>query len=253
MTAKAKAQPLPSGWHLAKASLGMWKRHLKTFTLLTALVALPANLIQLLLASSDGTISTYISLVSVLMNLALVWAALQLEGGAKTVRLRQAYYEGTASFVRFLLASAVIVVELIPITVGLFLYNVGVAGAAPGTTSFERVVVGLLAFALTLPSVFWVNRSVLALVGVPSGDLRPVAAVRDSWRRVKGHSWQVLAKLLFLMLAAAALVAIPAIILVFLYERTTNRGFLALLQVFASLVILPFIDIYLVKLNRELT
>jgi len=251
MTAKAKA--LPSGWSLAKASLATWRKHLKALTLLIALVAVPASLVQLLVNSSDGTISTYVSLVSVIMNLALVWMILQLEGGAKTVSLRQAYYDGTAGFVRFLLVSAVLVAELIPATVGLFIYSIGVAGAAPGTTGFERVIVTLLALALTIPSLFWINRSLLALVVVPGGQLRPMAAIRDSWGRVKGRSWQVLRKLLFLILAAVLLIAIPAIILVFLYERTTNRGFLALLQVFASLVILPFIDIYFVKLNQELS
>lgn len=247
-----KPKPLSSGWRLSLDSLATWKRHIKMLTLVTAVVAVPANLIQLLVASTDTTVSAYVSLASVVMNLALIWTIIKLGDGDKAVTLRGAYYDGTASIVRFLLVSFILVAELIPLTLGLFLYNVGVIGAAPGTTNFEKGVVALIVVLMALPSLFWFNRSVLALVAAPEGALRPMAAVRKSWASVKGHSWQVLRRLLFLIVAGALLIAIPAAVLVVLYDRTTNRGFLALLQVFASLFILPFIDIYLYKLYREL-
>ena len=246
------AKPLSSVWKLTKASLATWNQHAKILTLVVALVAVPTNLLQLLLSAGDTTLSAYVSLAALVMNLALIWAIIRLESGDKKVSLRQAYYEGTASLVRFLLVSFLLVAELVPLAIGLLLYNVGVAGAAPGTTGFEEIIISLLALALAVPSLFWFNRSLLALVLLPGSELRPMTAVKQSWRSVRGRSWQVLRKLLGLVLVAGLLIAVPAIILVLLYEHTTNRGFLALLQLFASLAILPLIDIYLYKLSQEL-
>jgi len=249
MTGTKKLSP---SWRLTAASLSSWRKHLKAFTLVTAAVAIPANLIQLGTPSGDSSLSAYLSIAAIVMNLALIWTVVQIESGHK-VKLADSYYKGTASFVRFLLVSMLIVVELVPLALGLLLYSVGVVGAAPGTVALEKGFVGLLALLLAAPSLWLVNRSVLALIVAPATELAPIAAVRQSWRSVKGHSWQVLRRLGSLILAALLLVAIPALVLVYLYDRTTNRGFLALLQVFTSLVILPFINLYLYKLYRELT
>lgn len=244
-------QKLTSGWGITRATLKSWRKHFKLLFFVTAAVAVPANLIQLLVPSSDSSLSAYISLAAIVMNLALVWTIIQLEEGRK-LKLRQAYYEGTASFVRFLLMSVLLVLELIPVGIGLLLYSVGVVGAAPGTTSFEKGFISVLVLVIFAPSVFLINRSLLAMMVVPSGNLGPMAAIKASWRRVKGRSFQVLRRFLSLILGVFVITIIPALAMVFLYERTTNRGFLALLQVFTSVIVLPFINLYLYKLYREL-
>lgn len=242
---------LTSTWRLTRSSLASWRRHLKILTIVTAAVAVPANIIQLAIPSGDSSVSAYLSLAAIVMNLALIWTVIQVEHD-RPVTLARAYYEGTASFVRFLLVSLVIVLELIPLALALLLYNVGIVGAAPGTVPLEKGFVGLLVLLLALPSLWLVNRSVLALVIAPATTLRPWAVLGQSWRSVKGHSWQVLGRLVGLAVAALGLLAIPALVLVFLYDRTANRGWLALLQVLTSVLILPFINLYLYKLYREL-
>lgn len=242
---------MASGWQLTKASLASLGKHFKVLVLVTAVVAVPANLIQLVAPSSDSSLSAYISLAAIIMNLALIWTIIQIEQGHST-KLHWSYYRGTAGFVRFLLVSVLLVLELIPIALGLLLYSVGVVGAAPGTSVFEKGFVGILALLLFAPSVFLINRSLLALVVVPAGDLGPVGAIKASWRRVKGHSFQVLRRYGSLIVATTAIIIIPALAMVYLYQRTTNRGWLVILQVFTSLIILPFINLYLYKLYQEL-
>lgn len=242
---------MKSAWQLTTESLKTEARHLGTLLLVTAVVAVPINLASLYSSGADVTVSAYSTLASVLMNIALIWTVLALLAG-KSVKLSAAYYQGTASFVRFILASALLIVELVPLALGLLLYSVGVLGAAPGTSLFEKGALLALALLLAAPSVWMVNRSLFGLIEVVDRDTPPLAAVRTSWGWVKGQSWQVLGRLAALIIITVLLLAVPAIILVLVYGKTANRGFLVLLQVLISLFILPFIIIYLAKLRQEL-
>ncbi|HSX14619.1 MAG TPA: hypothetical protein VLE72_01755 [Candidatus Saccharimonadales bacterium] len=242
---------LPSVWQLTKQSLSLERSHLKIFLGITALVAVPTNLINLAAGTSDASISTYLSLASLLMNIALIWTVIQLEAG-RQVTLRQAYYGGTANLVKFLLVSVALILELLPLALALVLYSVGVIGASPGTSLAERIIISALAITLAIPSIFWLNRGLFALYEVTSGSTRPIQALRTASQRVRGHSWAVLSRLLGLVIATLILALIPAAPLVLIYAQTTNHAVLALLQVLISLLVLPFAVIYINKLYRAL-
>jgi hypothetical protein len=241
---------LASTWTLVKAALRQQRRSFGSLLLVAAIVTIPGNLIALL-ASTETTVSTYVSVASIVMNLAIVWTVVQLDQG-QPVKASQAYYDGTATFVKFVLLSLLLIVAFLPLALGLILYSVGVIGAAPGTTIFEKSLLTVLAALLAAPSILWVNRLIFSPFILVASGQRPLAAARLSWRSVKGHSWQVLVRLLGLILAVAILIAIPALLCLYFYAVTKNRGWLVLLQIFSSLLLLPFIDLYLYKLYRSL-
>ncbi len=243
---------MKSALSLARQSLKFEAKNLTKLLAITGVVVVPVNIIAIVSASTDVTISAYSTLATVLMNIALIWSVLRLLSG-QPVKLAAAYYQGTASFVRFLLTSAIIIVQLIPLALGLILYSVGVLGAAPGTSAFEKGIMLALAGLLSAPSVWLVNRSLLALVEVVATDASPVAAIRSSWAAVKGHSWSVLGRWVALIIVTVLLLAIPAIVLILAFGKTNNRGFLVLLQALISIFILPFIVSYIVGLRQDLS
>ncbi len=246
--ARAGRPALPTIWQLFRASLGQLRRHGKLLALIVVIVALPSNLLGLATGvSSDSSLSTYLSVAAVIMNLALVWTILALGRGEK-VTLQRAYYAGTARLIPFLLVSVVLVLEIVPLAVGLIVFSLGAVAAGPAATLVERLLVTVAALILATPTLFLVNRSIFGLFAVQDPATTPMAALKRSWALVRGHSWPVFGRLTGLVMLMLLILVIPTVGLIILYGTTGNKLWVALLQFVISLAFLPLANLYLARL-----
>lgn len=245
---KAGTPSLPTIWRLFRGSLRDLRTHWKPLIVIALIVALPSNLLGLVTSlSSDSSVSTYLSVAAIIMNLALIWAALAI-GRGQRVSLRRAYYEGTARLVPFVLVSLVLVLEVIPLALGLIVFSLGAVAAGPAATIGERLLVTVAALILALPTLFLLNRSLFSVFAVQTPETNPVAALKRSWALVRGRAWPVFGRLIGLGMLMLIILIVPTIGLVVLYGTTGNKIWVAILQLIISLTFLPLVNLYLARL-----
>jgi hypothetical protein len=231
------------------------RSHLKPLLMIICLVALPSTFISTYLANdpSGSTpaasgISVYLSMATLLLNLALIWAAGRMERG-ESIGLGSAYYQGTASLVRFLLVALAITAACLPAAFGVLLYQYGSVSATAAVSGGELVLLGVLAALFILPAVILLSRFIFALDIVVDSDARPVAALRASWKLTRGKTRRVLGALVKLMLVFLVVVVPIATGLAF----TQSVTLIAILDFFVLLLLLPFMNVYMYKLYRSLS
>lgn len=235
---------------LLKTSWGNYRRNAKLLAAIALVVALPGGLLTL--AGVDPVISAYISLATVLMNLALIWTIDQLRQG-HSVTVKRAYYEGTATVVQFMLTSVFLLLLLLPLALGGLLFNSAAGGASSASIGTpERLLVAILWLILAVPSLFWLVRRLFALLIVVEDKTTPLAAIRRSRELVKGRSWPVFGRLAALAAVVVVVILIPTVLLIVAASATILNFGLAALQLAVSLTVLPWSYIYLHKLYRSL-
>ncbi|MGI0134806.1 MAG: hypothetical protein ACREBW_07615, partial [Candidatus Micrarchaeaceae archaeon] len=172
-----------------------------------------------LLAGSNGSAtdagSVYQVLLGLITSLAVIWSVRQVSGNGKAT-IRGAFYKGSAPLVPFILVLALLLVELVPLLVGGGLYNMAVTyGIA--VNPVEQWLWGLLFFVLAIISLYMLCYSVFAIYIVTLPDMKPIEAVRKSWRLVQYRLLPVIRKLLFLLIiftVVGCLVVLPAVLFV---------------------------------------
>jgi hypothetical protein len=255
---KKKRVKLPkfiSGWKLFRASLKDYKTNWKRYLLILGVVAVPANIISYIYSSSaDQVASAYISFASIIMNVAFLWAITRGDKNGKLPGLREAYYDGSAAFVRFVLVSLVLVVMLIPAALGLALYTASLTAASySGTNAGELALIGLIAVVLSIPSALLLVRYALAPIAAVYDDMRPFAALKLSRKFARKRYWVLLGRYAQLVVYLI-IVSIPAVIVTSLLSYF---GWIAIATVFfgiaTTLVVLPLANRYLLNMFHELT
>lgn len=244
------AKPLPSIWTLLKASWQIWITNFIRISRIILIIALPVSLLTLSASvSGDGTATAYISLVSVVMDLALLWAINHLHIAPPTIR--EAYYQGTAAIVPFMLVVLVLTIELIPLSIGAWLLGTGLAPTV-AIQPVEKLLIGLVGASLATPSLWWLSRDIFGIFHVLRPNTRPVQALKASRQAVKGRTWLVMGRLIILVLAMLALISVPSVLLVWAHSVHQQTFYLSILQLIVSLTVLPLTFIYLHQLNLEL-
>lgn len=165
--------------------------------------------------SSSATAGAYQLFLFLLASLATIWAFRQLSNGSK-LRIRDAYYLGLYPLVPFMLILAVICIQLIPLVLGVTIYQLVVANgiAVNGT---ETLVWALFAGLLALLSLYMITSSIFAAYIVTLPDMTPMKALRSARELVRYRRWTVLRKVLFLpilLLVVAAIITMPIILIV---------------------------------------
>ena len=214
-----------------------------------AIVAVPIAILTTV-ANGDATVATYASIATLIMNLALIWAVVQAKAG-KPIRLKQAYFEGTVSFVRFVLMAMVLALQFIPFTIGIIIYVLGTSGATVTVTGPEQLLLGLLAIILALPTVFWLTRYAFSPYALVEDDLEPIAALRRSKAVTAGNFWLVLRQLFVLMALLIIIVIIPSLITA-VTGGVGGTWLVGVLQLLVTLILLPFLNLYLYNLYASL-
>ncbi len=242
-----------------------WKdlwRHKKLLLLIVAIVQIPAVLLSLLTGgNSAGTtgstnnVDAYTNFAAVFMNAALLFVAASWHKGDNGTSLKRAYYDSSKYVLRFLLASAVVILGLLPALFGLVVYAVAAAAGSGVSASLgEQVIIIGLCLLISLPSYWFLNRYLLGPVLVVTEDLTPLKALARSRRLSLGRFWRVTVRMLMLSLMiiiVALAVLAPGFILTLIVPAAGGWATVYFEVVFA-MIVLPYIAIYLVNLAHDL-
>lgn len=202
---------------------------------------------SLLGGSSGGSQSSSAiqSVLLVLESLVIIWALRQLLAGEK-VRVKQAYYHSMAPLIPFLLVAAMIIIQLLPLTLGTALLALILSSTV--TSGILLTVIFAILFGLLAAwSVYMVSSSIFALYIVTLPDMEPRQALRSAKHLVRFRRWFLLRRLLFLPILVLIIMGVITVPLILVIPFLVAPVFFILLM----LTVL-FAHTYLYSLYREL-
>lgn len=166
-------------------------------------------------SSSSQAAGSYQIFLFLLFSLGIIWALRQVQAQAK-VRIRDAYYKGMYPLVPFILVLLVIGLQLLPLIVGVSVYQVVLVNDI-AVTIIEKVLWGIAATVLGIGSLYLVASSIFALYIVTLADMTPIRALRAARTLVRGRRWLVLRKIILLplvVLLVIGIILLPFILIV---------------------------------------
>lgn len=185
--------------------------------------------------------------IGVLVSLALIWALRQVYlKDAGKLRIRDSFYRGMAPLIPFVLVLIVLLLELIPLAIGAFLYSTVVTGGI-ATTGGEQAIFAFIFFLLAVASFHMLTSSVFALYIVTLDGMTPVKALKSAVILVRYRRVRIFVKLLFLVIALVVIAAIITIPLALFVTASAPYVFFVL-----TLVFLAVFHSYVYALYREL-
>jgi hypothetical protein len=217
----------------------------RLLTGIVATVALPIAILSVV-ASTDATISAYSSIATLLMNLALIWAIIRVKATQPT-KLKQAYFEGTAVFVQFVIVAVILALQFIPAAIGLLIYTLGTSGTTVTVSAVEQALFIALAVVLALPTLYWLTRYVFSPYLLVAESLSPREALRESKALSRGNFWYILKHLVFITAIIILVLVVPSLVIALLGGVGSNL-LVAGLQLIVTLLLLPFLNLYLYNL-----
>ncbi len=161
--------------------------------------------------SQTGSITQ--SVLLVLESLVIIWALRQLLASQK-IGVKQAYYHSMTPLVPFLLVIAMIIVQLLPLTLGSALLAL-ILSSTVSSGSLVTLIFGIFFVALACWTLYMVSASIFGLYIVTLPDMQPRQALRSAKNLVHFRRWIVLRRLLFLpifILLVLGLVTVPLIV-----------------------------------------
>lgn len=213
-------------------------------------------------ASTTGQAGTdqgavYQFILIIIASLAVIWALRRVESlrtskpqAGEKLRIRDAYYKGMTPLVPFILVLGVILLELIPLLIGSWLYSVVVQGGIAVTLA-EQLLWGVFLLALAVLSIYLVLSSLFALLIVTLPDMTPMQALRSSRGLVLHRRWELIRK--FLFLAVVTVVVLFAIMMpvAFLLPVIAPWALYALFTALLAVLLSYMYVIYRELLRRE--
>lgn len=207
------------------------------------------HIFSYLLSNGGGgqsdTSGLYQAILVVVFSLAAIWLLRNVWSNKKPL-LRTAFYQGMYPLVPFIAILLVMILQLLPLLLGSWLYGT-VVGNGIAATWLEQLLWGFLYFLLALLTLYMLCSSVFALYISTLVDMTPLKALRTARQLVLHRRWVVLRRILFLplvLLVLGLLIMLPVIIFI---TPAAEWVFLALV-----LLILPVVHSYLYVLYREL-
>jgi hypothetical protein len=196
-------------------------------------------------ASSSGTGSALQSMLFVIESLVIIWALRHLLSG-QAVSVKQAYYRSMTPLIPFLLVIFMIILQLMPLTLGGIILTFVATSVLTGTGA--ATVISAIGFILLAAwSIYMVSASIFALYIVTLPDMHPRSALRAAKDLVRFRRWPVIRKVLFMpvfILVAMGVIIVPLI----LYAQPIVPIIFYILSMLAIL----FVHSYLYSLYRDL-
>lgn len=156
------------------------------------------------------------STLIVLESLVVIWALRQLLAGEK-FSVKDAYYKSMAPLVPFLLVILVILIQLLPVTLGSgLLALISSTLATSGLTTFIMV---LVLMPLLGWSIYMLSSSIFALYIVTLPDMQPRQALRSAKKLINFRRLKIIRRMIFLpifILVVMAVIMLPLILFVHL-------------------------------------
>jgi hypothetical protein len=196
-------------------------------------------------ASGSSTGSALQSVLFVLESLVIIWALRHLLSG-QFVSVKMAYYRAMTPLIPFVLVILVIIIELLPVTLG------GVVLAAVATSVFTNTALAtaltaILFIMLLAWSIYMVSASIFGLYIVTLPDMQPRQALRSAKDLVRFRRWAVIRKVFFLPVFVFAVMGVIIVPLILYASAIVPEVFYVL-----SMLAILFLHTYLYSLYREL-
>lgn len=196
-------------------------------------------------ASSSTTGSTLQSVLFVLESLVIIWALRHLLSGQR-ISIKLAWYKAMAPLIPFLLVILVIIIQLLPVTVG------GTVLAAVSTSVFTNTAwatgISIAVFVLLAAwSIYMVSASIFALYIVTLPDMQPRQALRSAKDLVRFRRLTVIRRVFFMPVFVILVMGIVIVPLILFAKRVVPEVFYVL-----SMLAILFFHSYLYSLYRDL-
>jgi len=195
--------------------------------------------------SGSSTGSVLQSVLFVLESLVIIWALRQLLAG-KSIGVKQAYYHSMYPLIPFLLIIFVIILELLPITVGAAFLTAVVSSAVSGL-ALATFLAWLFFILLAGWSFYMLSSSIFALYIVTLPEMMPRDALRSAKNLVRYRRWGIVGRVIYLpifILLAMAVIIVPLILVASFLVAPVFYGL--------SMLSVLFIHSYLYSLYRGL-
>jgi len=191
-------------------------------------------------------------LFAILLWLAVVWA-LRMRFANEKITARDALYSSGAPLVSYVIVGAVIMVQLTPGALGLFVYNLASSGGYL-QGGVEVMTFVLAAVLLGMLSLYWLAGSLTALVVVTLPQMYPWKAVRIAselavYRR--SRLFMHVIALVAILLALWVVVLLPILLLDSWLRWTWLPLIPLVVQVLSALTVL-YMSTYVYKLYRSM-
>jgi hypothetical protein len=160
--------------------------------------------------SSDATAAQ--SLLLILESLVIIWALRHLFAG-EIVGVKESYYKSASPLVPFMLIILVMVIQLLPLTLGAAGLSLIFSTVTPGS-DLVVLLASLIFIMLASWSIYLVSSSVFALYIITLPEMYPIRALRSAKNLVRFRRWPIIRRLLFLpvfILVFMGIILIPLI------------------------------------------
>ncbi len=175
------------------------------FSLVTLLGVLFSSTGSTQQAINNGA-SVYQTLIIFVTTLSVIWALRQVIAKQK-ITIRDAFYKSMGPLIPFILVLMAIAVQLLPLSIGAWLYA-QVIGGGIAVYLVEKVVWIILILALAVLSFYLLISSIFAPFIVTLPNMAPFKALKSARQLVRHRRLIVLRKILFLPLALFILIAV---------------------------------------------
>lgn len=208
-----------------------------------------ANIFQYIL-TADSTAGSesggvYQFLLVLIVSLATIWALRHVLSGKKTTA-KQSFYQGMYPLVPFMLVIFVMVIQLLPMLTGQFLYSQAILGGL-AIEPLEQAMWILLATLLSILTIYMLASSVFALYIATLPEMTPMVALRSARSLVLHRRLTVLRKIVVLPVILVLLMAVIVVPLIIAVPWLAEIVFVGLTM--AGLI---FIHSYMYQLYREM-
>lgn len=165
-----------------------------------------------LLGSGSG--SALQSVLVIIESLVIIWALRHLLAGKK-IGVKEAYYHATGPLIPFVLVILVIIIQLLPLTLGTA--ALGVVLTSVFTSDAAVTIIFSILFALLAAwSLYMLCSSIMAMYIVTLPNMPPRHALRAAKNLVSFRRWQLMRRLVFLpifLLLVMAVIILPLVLL----------------------------------------
>jgi hypothetical protein len=196
-------------------------------------------------ASGSSTGSALQSVLFVIESLVIIWALRHLLSG-QVISVKQAYYKAMTPLIPFLLVIFVIIIQLLPVTIGATVLA-AVATSVFASSAAASIVSGIAFVLLAAWSIYMVSASIFALYIVTLPDIQPRQALRSAKELVHFRRLAVIRKVLFLPILVFIVMALIIVPLILYLPTVVPAVFYAL-----SMLAILFVHSYLYSLYRGL-
>lgn len=218
----------------------------------TALTLVGSTMDGVLGQTTDSSAQLIFAIITFIFWLAIVWM-LRMRLADNKITVRDALYNCGSPLVPSLLVFAVIMAQLTPGAIAIFIYGIAQSG---GYLQGGIEVMAFVAAAALLVglSVYWICGSLTAMIIVTLPGMRPWNALRAASELVIGRRWSILIRLIALGVLMYV-VWLVVLLVVMLIDGWLKFDWLPLLPVTAQILsafMLVYIATYVYKMYRGL-